>query len=184
LRFFLTHYRRPDGLFRTLVTREGVALDDRALLYDQAFALLAFAAAMPLMGDDFDLAREGEQLRGAIFGHLKRAGGGFESGLPHGPPLLANPHMHLLEAALAWLDVGGGSEWRALADELGELALTRLIDPATGMLHESFEGNWVRTQDVAGRLVEPAPDRAAQSRCTLSGPLRRIALLEDGSLCC
>lgn len=155
LHFFLTHYRRPDGLFRTLVTRDGVAVDDRALLYDQAFALLAFATAAPLVGDDFTLACEGEQLRGAIVKSLKRAGGGFESSLPHGPPLLSNPHMHLLEAALAWLDVGGGSEWRALADELGELALSRLIDPATGMLHESFEDNWIRTQDVVGRLVEP-----------------------------
>jgi mannose/cellobiose epimerase-like protein (N-acyl-D-glucosamine 2-epimerase family) len=155
LQFFLTHYRRPDGLFRTLVTRDGRAVDDRALLYDQAFALLAFAAAAPLMGHEFDLVHEGEQLREAIFSHLKREGGGFESALPHGPPLLANPHMHLLEAALAWLDVGGGSEWRALADELGELALGHLIDPAMGMLHESFEYNWVRTQDAAGRLVEP-----------------------------
>jgi mannose-6-phosphate isomerase len=137
------------------VTHDGVAVDDCALLYDQAFALLAFATAVPLVGDDFNLAREGEQLRGAIFMHLKRAGEGFESGLPHGPLLLANPHMHLLEAALAWQDVDGGSEWRTLADQLGELALFRLIDPATGMLHESFGDNWVRTQDAVGRLIEP-----------------------------
>jgi mannose/cellobiose epimerase-like protein (N-acyl-D-glucosamine 2-epimerase family) len=29
-----------DGLFRTLVDAEGMPLDERALLYDQAFALL------------------------------------------------------------------------------------------------------------------------------------------------
>ena len=155
LNFFLTHYRRPDGLFRTLVTQDGVAIDNRALLYDQAFALLAFATAAPPMGDTFGLTREGDLLREAIFKHLKRAGPGFESGLPHAPPLLSNPHMHLLEAALAWLDVGGGAEWRTLADELGELALSHLIDGATGMLHESFDDAWVPTRDAAGRLVEP-----------------------------
>jgi mannose/cellobiose epimerase-like protein (N-acyl-D-glucosamine 2-epimerase family) len=155
LSFFLTRYRRADGLFRTLVTADGTPADDRALLYDQAFALLAFATASPLLGSSFDLAGEAGQLRQALYEHLKRAGPGFESGLPHGPPLLSNPHMHLLEAALAWVDVGGGSEWVALADELGELATTHLIDPITGMLHESFDNSWKPTANAAGRLIEP-----------------------------
>jgi mannose/cellobiose epimerase-like protein (N-acyl-D-glucosamine 2-epimerase family) len=155
LSFFLTRYRRADGLFRTLVTPDGTPADDRALLYDQAFALLAFATSSPLLGSSFDLAGEAGQLRQALYEHLKRAGPGFESGLPHGPPLLSNPHMHLLEAALAWVDVGGGSEWVALADELGELATTHLIDPITGMLHESFDNSWKPTANAAGRLIEP-----------------------------
>jgi mannose/cellobiose epimerase-like protein (N-acyl-D-glucosamine 2-epimerase family) len=155
LSFFLTRYRRADGLFRTLVTPDGTPADDRALLYDQAFALLAFATSSALLGSSFDLAGEAGQLRQALYEHLKRAGPGFESGLPHGPPLLSNPHMHLLEAALAWVDVGGGSEWLALADELGELATTHLIDPITGMLHESFDNSWKPTANAAGRLIEP-----------------------------
>jgi mannose-6-phosphate isomerase len=63
--------------------------------------------------------------------------------------------MHLLEAALAWQDAGGGSEWRALADELGELALSRLIDPANGMLHESFDEAWAPVRHGAAAMVEP-----------------------------
>ncbi len=155
LSFFLTRYRRADGLFRTLVTPEGIPVDDRVLLYDQAFALLAFATASSLLGSSFDLAAEAEQLRQALYRHLKRDGAGFETGLPHAAPLLSNPHMHLLEAALAWVDVGGGREWIALANELGELATAHLIDPATGMLHESFDYSWKPTRDAAGRLIEP-----------------------------
>ena len=156
LTFLLTRYRRADGLFRTLVSQDGMPIDDRVLLYDQAFALLAFATACPLLGSSFNLAGEGERLRQALYTHLKRPDGpGFETGLPHGPPLLSNPHMHLLEAALAWVDVGGGSDWAALADELGELAITHLIDPATGMLHESFDYSWKPTTNAAGRLIEP-----------------------------
>jgi mannose/cellobiose epimerase-like protein (N-acyl-D-glucosamine 2-epimerase family) len=155
LSYFLTRFRRPDGLFRTLVAFDGAPVDDRALLYDQAFALLAFATGASLMGSAFDLAAEADQLRLALFTHLKRSGPGFESGVPHGPPLLSNPHMHLLEACLAWLEAGGGSEWQSLADELGELALVHLIDPATGMLHETFDSSWRPTRDAAGRLIEP-----------------------------
>jgi len=59
LSFFLTRYRRADGLFRTLVTSDGMPIDDRVLLYDQAFALLAFATASPLLGGSFNLAGEG-----------------------------------------------------------------------------------------------------------------------------
>ena len=45
LDYFVARYQRPDGLFRTLVAADGSSLDDRALLYDQAFALLAFNVA-------------------------------------------------------------------------------------------------------------------------------------------
>lgn len=156
LTYFLTRFRRSDGLFRTLISPEGAVLDDKPLLYDQAFALLAFAAATSVLGKSFDVVGEGERLRQAIFTHLKKPpGAGFESGLPVGPPLLANPHMHLLEASLAWAQRGGGSEWSGMADEIGELALSRMIDPATGMLHETFDASWVVTRDRAGRLIEP-----------------------------
>jgi mannose/cellobiose epimerase-like protein (N-acyl-D-glucosamine 2-epimerase family) len=140
---------------RALLTPAGAVIDDRALLYDQAFALLAFATTEPLMRGTMDLVREGEQLRSAIYRHLKRAGPGFEPGVPHGPPLLSNPHMHLLEAALAWQDAGGGDEWRVLADELGGFALAHLMDSATGMIHETYDEAWLPTRDAAGRLLHP-----------------------------
>src|ERR1700736_6701994 len=80
LSYFLTRYRRADGLFRTLVSSDGTPLDDRALLYDQAFALMGFATAAPILGSCFNVAGEAEQLRQALLKHLKRAGPGFESG--------------------------------------------------------------------------------------------------------
>jgi mannose-6-phosphate isomerase len=153
---FLSRYRRPDGLYRTLVAGDGTPLDERAFLYDQAFALLGFAAAASWSSErSLDIVAEGEKLRRALMRHLKRPGAGFETGLPYPQPLLSNPHMHLLEAALEWLEVGGGAEWQSLADEVGELALRRFIDPVTGMLHESFDEHWIRTDNLAGQLIEP-----------------------------
>jgi mannose/cellobiose epimerase-like protein (N-acyl-D-glucosamine 2-epimerase family) len=43
LSFYLSAYRRPDGLFRTLVAADGASLDDTATLYDQAFSMFAAA---------------------------------------------------------------------------------------------------------------------------------------------
>ena len=45
----------------------------------------------------------------------------------------SNPHMHLFEAALAWMAVDRDPEWRSLADELCVLATTKFIDEETYM---------------------------------------------------
>ncbi len=155
LTYFLTRYRRPDGLFRTLVAPDGAPLDHRAVLYDQAFALLAFAVASPVLGPSFDLPGEAEQLRLAVWRQFHRPNRGFNSHMPGGPPLQSNPHMHLLEATLAWYQATGLPAWKELADEIGELALKHFIDRTSGALRESFDESWEPTQGVSGRIVEP-----------------------------
>lgn len=155
LSFFLKYYRRPDGLYRTLVAPDGTALDERAVLYDQAFALLAFASSTAVPGVRIDVRREAEQLRLAIERHFKRKAAGFDTEYPSKPPLQSNPHMHLFEASLAWKQVGGSGAWSSLADSIGELALARFIDPATGALRELFDSEWRPVPGVEGRIVEP-----------------------------
>lgn len=156
LDYFVARYRRPDGLFRTLVAADGAPLDDRALLYDQAFALLAFSLAGSVGEGRARREAQALELHGLVLKHLKRAGPGFETGLPYSEPLQSNPHMHLFEAALAGCEVGSESSlWRTLADEIAELALTRFIDTETGALREFFDGNWQPAAGVPGRIVEP-----------------------------
>ncbi len=155
LEYFLAHYLRPDGLFRTLVAPDGSALDDRAVLYDQAFALLALAESQSVLGPQPELLDTGRLLRTAIYQQLKRSGPGFYSGVPDQLPLLANPHMHLLEAALSWMRVGEDAAWSALAAEIVALALSRFIDPAIGALREHFDADWMPLAGIAGRIVEP-----------------------------
>ena len=68
--------------------------------------------------------------------------------------------MHLFEAALAWEQVAEvatddrRAPWRALADEIAELALARFIDPANGALSEYFDLDW-QPPEVTARRVEP-----------------------------
>lgn len=155
LDFFMKHYRRPDGLYRTLVAPDGRVLDDRVLLYDQAFALLAFAESRKVLGPTPQLDREGRHLLQAIQNHLAGPGWGFRSGLPADATLLSNPHMHLFEASLAWMAVDETIVWHDLADHIGSLALSRFIDSASGALREHFDLRWVPVHGIEGRIIEP-----------------------------
>ena len=153
--FFLNSYRRDDGLYRTLVAPDGSPLDSAALLYDQAFALLGLASARRLLGPDPALEDAAPALLEVLFSQLKRVGPGFYSGLPMRFPLLSNPHMHLLEAALAWCELSTDPAWRTLADEIAPLALAHFMDPATGALRESFDEAWQPLPGPEGARIEP-----------------------------
>jgi mannose/cellobiose epimerase-like protein (N-acyl-D-glucosamine 2-epimerase family) len=155
LDYLITRYRRPDGLFRTLVAANGRPIDDRVYLYDQAFALLGFAAGYRVLGAQSQLETTAVDLRARLYRHLKRPGAGFESGLSSSASLSANPHMHLLEAALAWQQISDDPQWTILCDEVGGLALEHLIDPSSGVLRENFMPDWSPMPGNAGRLVEP-----------------------------
>jgi mannose/cellobiose epimerase-like protein (N-acyl-D-glucosamine 2-epimerase family) len=155
LDFYLSRYRRPDGLFRTLIGADGAVLDDRVVLYDQAFALLAFAEARRVLGPTPQLDREARHLLQVIQKTMKGPGWGFQSGVPAGATLLSNPHMHLFEASLAWIAVDDGMPWHELADHIVALATSRFIDSASGALREHFDQHWVPVHSLDGRIVEP-----------------------------
>ncbi|HEU4626725.1 MAG TPA: AGE family epimerase/isomerase [Steroidobacteraceae bacterium] len=151
-------YRRDDGLYRGLVAPDGAVLDDRALLYDQAFVLLGFAESQKVFGAAAraEVADAARALRALLRCYFKREGPGFESAAqPPLPPLSSNAHMHLLEASLASYEADGDPEWLALADEIGELALTRFIDSTTGAVREHFTPTWDPLPGIPGRVLEP-----------------------------
>ncbi|HTC50789.1 MAG TPA: AGE family epimerase/isomerase [Steroidobacteraceae bacterium] len=156
LSFFTRHYLRADGLFHTLVAPDGKVRDDRAALYDQAFALLALASAQQALGAAPQIVALGTELRTRVRERLHRPGGGFDSGIPERLPLLSNPHMHLLEAALAWKRVSSDPAWADLADEICALALKHFIDPKSGALAELFDEHWQPLPDATpGQAIEP-----------------------------
>ena len=152
--FYLAHYPRPDGLFRTLVAPDGQPLDQTPAFYDQSFALLGLHSAhVTLGGRDYRerarrlLARWAETHKHPVIG--------FEGASPRALPLCSNPHMHLFESCLAWLGSDEDGPWRATAEEIARLALTYFIAPRTGALREFFNGDWQPVDGEAGRIVEP-----------------------------
>lgn len=150
-------YRTDDGLVRALLAADGTVLEHRALLYDQAFALLALAEAHRLLGPGAALAAQAEALVRRIETRFGRPGRGFLSDADPraAKPLLSNPHMHLLEAVLAWGGVGEAARWRPLADRLVALALERMIDGHSGAMREQFDEDWLPLPGFGGRLIEP-----------------------------
>jgi mannose-6-phosphate isomerase len=155
LDFYLAKYRRPDGLMRALVASDGAPLDDRAELYDQAFALFGLASAAQALPERTDLPDLAVGLLDQLYATLKHREAGFEESTPRSLPLLSNPHMHMFEASLAWIQAGGDRRWRVLADEIANLALTRFIDPVSGGIREFFDGDWSAAAGIKGRILEP-----------------------------
>ena len=153
LDFFLGCYRLESGLFRTLVHADGSPADDTVWLYDQAFALLALAEASRAFPDRaVDFRRMARTLIGALADRKLIAGGFSEASREH--PFQSNPHMHMLEAALAWREIDDDPVWDNLVDEIIALCLTKFID-RNGALHEFFAEDWSFEPSVDGRIVEP-----------------------------
>jgi len=155
MEYFTAHYRRGDGLFRTLAAADGTALDERALLYDQAFALLGLAAAATALGARGELEERAVALRGTIESHFGTADGSLRSEDGADAIRESNPHMHLLEACLAWAEIGGDPGWTAWVRRLAELALSRFIRKDRGAIGESYTAAWQPAPGLAGRIIEP-----------------------------
>lgn len=150
--FFLDRFRREDGLFRTLVGLDGAVLDDTAMLYDQAFALLATATLHKMDPRDGCLVEVALGVLGGLDA-MRHPAGGFRENIAY--PFQANAHMHILEGALAWSEQGLDSRWDVLADEIVEMALAIFIDRDGGFLREFFDADWNLASGEDGRLLEP-----------------------------
>jgi mannose/cellobiose epimerase-like protein (N-acyl-D-glucosamine 2-epimerase family) len=153
--FFETHYRRADGLYRTMASADGAALDERALLYDQAFALLGYAAAATTLDARSEFEKRALALRRTIVAHFLTQDGAYYSDEQSAGYRESNPHMHLLEAYLAWAEIGHDAGWATAVQAIAELALSRFINTDSGAIGESYLATWQPAPEIAGRIVEP-----------------------------
>jgi len=179
--YFTAHYRRRDGLFRTLADASGAPLDERVLLYDQAFALLGYAAAAMALDERGDFEARALELRGTVDERLRAGDGAFHSDLERTALRESNPHMHLLEACLAWVEIGSDASWSEWVRNLVELAVSRFIRKDTGALGECYTAAWQPAPGIAGRVIEPGHQfewawLLLRCESLYRAPLRDIAL--------
>lgn len=146
---------KAEGLVVPSVARGGAVVRTDFDLYDHAFVLFGLAAAAGIGEEPARLATRALTLRGAMKDAVAHPVAGFEEGMPPTVPLKANPHMHLLEACLAWEELAPKRGWEDLADEIAQLCLERFIDPDTGAVHEYFDRDWRRIPEGTQAVVEP-----------------------------
>ncbi|HTK79325.1 MAG TPA: AGE family epimerase/isomerase [Rhizomicrobium sp.] len=156
LSFLAKHYRRGDGLYRTLVDDAGHAVDERTFLYDQAFVLLALASAAKAGIEKRRCTADALELRTILVDRFARKNGaGFLEQELRGSKFQSNPHMHLLEAALEWSSVDPEQAWDSLADSIVALSLKCFIDRDSGILREFFDEAGTPLPGIPGLIIEP-----------------------------
>jgi mannose-6-phosphate isomerase len=154
LKFLAAHYSHPDGGFIHAVDPQGRATDSRLDLYTQAFSLFGLAQAYAV--DPHEAIRARAKLVLRYLERQRRApAGGFTELSEQGPVYHSNPHMHLFEAAIEWMEVDSDPEWKALADELLWLAQTKMVDSKTGLLAEYFTKDWQPLREDGKFIFEP-----------------------------
>lgn len=151
----IRNYSEPSGAFRHTVDEDGRMIKATPELYTQAFVLFGLAQSYALLGAA-ELKTRAERLLDYLDRERRVPGGGYTEIGDKGQALyLSNPHMHLFEAALAWMELDDDPRWYRFADRLLQLCLDRFIDPATGLLAEHFDENWVPRREVGRFYFEP-----------------------------
>lgn len=151
---FAKAYLLPSGACRHSVTADGKPLDESQELYTQAFALFALAQAFQVVGGS-GWREKGLALVQFLRKERKAPHGGFTE-IKGGKTLFqSNPHMHLFEAALAWMQVDSDPEWKKLAREIYELCRDKFVDPRSGLLAEHFQSDWTPELHEGRFVAEP-----------------------------
>lgn len=156
LEAFVTRCWAPDGApgWAHMLSPDGALADPTRDTYDQAFSLLALASVWRFTGSELALQMRDRTLAFIDEALSEPTYGGLHEGLPQTLPRRANPHMHMLEAMLAWHAITGDADFRRRADELVQLFLDRFYDPFSETLGEFYDEAW-RGPSVTERVVEP-----------------------------
>jgi mannose-6-phosphate isomerase len=146
------------GFFHTSVDAGTHTPNGSFSLYEQAFYLFALARLNATAAARYPIEATAVRCLERLRDDYGKAIGGFEESNPPGLPLKSDPHMHLLEAALEWIDAESGgnrSTWIELVRDIVGLCLTRFSDGATGAIRAYFDHEWGPVPGEDGRIVEP-----------------------------
>lgn len=157
LDFLQSRLIAPDGSVSMSSSADGTVRNSGYDPYDYAFVMFALATAARSLADRTSMLALATKVRNRLVANWAHPEIGFEEGTPPRLPLKSNPHMHLLEAFLAWAELVGNVDptWQTHADAIVSLARTRLISAKTGALTEFFDHQWAPLPDERGLLVEP-----------------------------
>jgi len=144
----------PERGWASRITREGAVIDPSYDLYDVAFVLFALAWAYRILGDE-RYRVIAHQTLDYLDATARSPNGGYHHDNFRSVPRLQNPHMHLVEALNAWLEISKEDRFRERAEEILVLFESRFVDSRSGAVREYFNDDWTPVGYPRGRLVEP-----------------------------
>lgn len=147
--------RRDDGLWVRAMDDEGAVIDATPDLYDLAFVLFALAAAHRVLKDERALPLALKTLAAIQTQMTDPVHGGWQEALPPVLPRRQNPHMHMLEALLAWQATAPDPNFEAAARSVLNLFNRRFFDREHLMLGEFYETDWSPRPGSEGQCIEP-----------------------------
>lgn len=127
-------------------------------LYDHAFALFGLSYVAETLKSAENAADDALGCLEAMISGWKHPIAGFEEAIPPIVPLRSNPHMHLFEAFITWLEnplVKNSDRWLSCLNEIGDLCLSAFISNENGSLREYFNHDWSVMRDNSLAPVEP-----------------------------
>ncbi|MCO5162789.1 MAG: AGE family epimerase/isomerase [Mesorhizobium sp.] len=152
--FIATRGRTVDGGWVRTLDVDGTVLDATEDAYDHACVLLALAHAHRA-GNPHALA-----LGEATFAFLddrledRNMRGFLETSQGEGLRR-TNPHMHLLEAFLAWYEATGNRQYLRRAARIIDLFRSHFFDPDSWTIGEYFDDDWRPAEGEKGQWTEP-----------------------------
>jgi mannose/cellobiose epimerase-like protein (N-acyl-D-glucosamine 2-epimerase family) len=153
--FLTRQFWHDDSGFMFSVQRNGAHADTRIESYEQAFAIFAFAWYFRATGNlaAVEWAERTLAVLDDEFADIEN--GGYFENPSHDLPRRQNPHMHLLEALLAWHSATGEDIWLRRAQDIIALFKSRFFVPETGTVCEFFDAEWSPAAGTMGKTVEP-----------------------------
>jgi mannose/cellobiose epimerase-like protein (N-acyl-D-glucosamine 2-epimerase family) len=153
--YMIEKFSAASGAFIYSINPDGSTKSSNPDLYTQAFALFGLAQAFSISQKIEYKVRAKELVK--YLNRERRTGHGGYTELDENGNVSykSNPHMHMFESAIAWMQIDGDQEWKELGQELVNLALTKFIDPTTHMLGEYFDSNWNHILENGRFVYEP-----------------------------
>lgn len=152
--FIATKGRTARGGWVRVLALDGSVEDPAEDAYDHSCILLALAHAH--IAGHPDARRLGEETFDFLDAHLEDANmRGFLETSDGQQMRRSNPHMHLLEAFLAWHRATGDRTYLRRAARIVDLFKSHFFDPESWTLGEFFDRDWRPSEGEAGQWTEP-----------------------------
>jgi len=151
---FMAKGRTDRGGWVRTFNVDGSVADAAEDAYDHSCVLLALAHAH--MCGNPDALRLGRETFAFLDGHLEDDSLAGFLGTPNGHGLRrSNPHLHLLEAFLAWHAATGDRTYLRRAARIIDLFRSHFFDADSWTIGEYFDDGWHRAGDGKGDWTEP-----------------------------